>query len=146
MMKRIFFNKLVRDHIPYEEGWHFETKNLRYGKFLYFLKRKLVEESRELSYASSKQEIIEELSDVFDVFNQILVEYNVPMSQILEQSAKKKEKRGSFSKRLFLEYIDIPENDPKYQLFSEKYKNNKTVMIDDSKSNSEIINETQNNQ
>ena len=77
MTKRFFLNKLVRDNATSIDGSICSVKKLGYGKFLYFLKKKLIEEAIEVNTSTNKKEMIEELADVFDVFNNILSEYNI---------------------------------------------------------------------
>lgn len=142
MTKRFFLNKLVRDNATSIDGSICSVKKLGYGKFLYFLKKKLIEEAIEVNTSTNKKEMIEELADVFDVFNNILSEYNISMSVILEQSIKKQQEKGNFSKKLLLEYCDVKEDDPKFNEFNEKYKRQKYVMIDENNIHENNINKS----
>ena len=140
--KKFFLNKLVRDNATSIDGSICSVKKLGYGKFLYFLKKKLIEEAIEVNTSTNKKEMIEELADVFDVFNNILSEYNISMSVILEQSIKKQQEKGNFSKKLLLEYCDVKEDDPKFNEFNEKYKRQKYVMIDENNIHENNINKS----
>ena len=142
MTKRFFLNKLVRDNATSIDGSICSVKKVGYGKFLYFLKTKLIEEAIEVNTSTNKKEMIEELADVFDVFNNILSEYNISMSVILEQSIKKQQEKGNFSKKLLLEYCDVKEDDPKFNEFNEKYKRQKYVMIDENNIHENNINKS----
>ena len=145
MTKRFFFNKLIRDNVIMDSGGTYSIKKLGYGKFLYFLKRKLIEEAIEITASTNKKDMIDELADIFDIFNNILSEYNIPMSVILEQSIKKQQEKGTFSKRLLLEYCDIKEDNPQFNEFNEKYKKQKYTMIDENNIHEKIENKTKEN-
>lgn len=107
-MKKI--NKLVRDKIPEliqkEEkvcGFHtIDNEN----EFLYQLKNKLIEESNEVLLAKNDEELIEELADLFEVIETLLKEKKLDLSIIRSKKTLKRNKNGSFNKRIYLEWID----------------------------------------
>jgi predicted house-cleaning noncanonical NTP pyrophosphatase (MazG superfamily) len=108
---RIFINKLVRDKVVgklEEEKITCVVHKMNIGEYLYFLKKKSLEEAKEIVRTKRKQELLEELADFFDVFEKIMKEYNISMLRIVEESKKLKEILGGLSKKLFL--VDIKDD------------------------------------
>ena len=103
-MEKIF-NKLVRDNIPNIIDNHGEVAVTRvlddeeYKKELY---KKLLEEANEV-INSTEEETLEELADVLEILSSIASLNNKSIEDIIEIARMKREKRGGFQKRLFLE-------------------------------------------
>lgn len=99
------FNKLVRDKIPEiiennkEEAI---TKILSDEEYKIELLKKLKEETDEVLKASSKEEILEELSDTLEVIRCIAYSEGSNLEEIISLMEIKKEKRGGFSNKIFL--------------------------------------------
>lgn len=106
------YNKLVRDKIDEKIKANGEipiTRILSEEEYKIELLKKLDEEFLELKEAISlrdKEKILEESSDLFEVIKA----YNELMDNSFEDITKtmneKREKRGGFSRRLFLERVD----------------------------------------
>lgn len=64
-------------------------------------KKKLVEETKELSKVSQK-DLLNEMADVLETLNSLAEFYKIDFELIKEKQIKKRKKRGSFKKRLFL--------------------------------------------
>jgi len=77
-------------------------------QFSLALKEKLVEEAKELLEAKTQEEILNELSDVPELVESIAVNNKLIITEVEKQKLAKKEKRGGFEKKLFLEYVDEP--------------------------------------
>ncbi len=95
------YNKLVRDKIPdmiIEEGYIPKTKILSHKEYLHELDKKLGEEVRE--YRQSKE--IEELADILEVIYAICEARGYAADELMEIKDKKQQKRGGFSKKIFL--------------------------------------------
>ncbi|MEI3530460.1 MAG: nucleoside triphosphate pyrophosphohydrolase [Bacilli bacterium] len=103
-MEKIY-NKLVRDNIPDIIKKDGETPVIRilsddeYKKELY---KKLLEECNELISAKTKDDIIEEASDIFEVLSAISELEGRNIDKVIETSSQKRSKRGGFTKRIFL--------------------------------------------
>ena len=85
--KRFALFKLVRALTAKqleEKGLLHDIKILTRPKYLYKLKYKLIEEAREVLRTNNKRSLIEELGDVFEVFQLILNENKIAMSDILQ--------------------------------------------------------------
>lgn len=108
-MNRKTYNKLIRDKIP-----EIIKKNeaipkisvLNDDQFKSALKEKLIEEAKELLEAKTNEEILNELSDAFQLLESIALNNNTTLAEVEKQKEKKKAERGGFDKKLFLEYVD----------------------------------------
>ena len=101
------YPKLIRDRIP-ELFRASKRKNAKTrvakkdSEFLEFLLKKIVEESSELQYSIKHGNLIEELADVFEIFEQILKLEKLKMKDIKAFQKKKRKRNGGFTKRLLL--------------------------------------------
>ena len=108
-MPRKIYNKLIRDNIPEiiaENGGIAKMRKLDDKEFNAALKAKLLEEATELLEANTPEDILNELSDVSQVIESIAENNNLSLAEVEKQKENKKQKRGSFKKKLFLEYVD----------------------------------------
>lgn len=100
------FNKLVRDKIPEIIESHGEiptTRILDISEFKRELSKKLMEEAQEAYDAKNKDELFEELSDLYEIMLSIVKAEESSFDEIISIANEKREKRGSFEKRIFLE-------------------------------------------
>ena len=105
-MKKKVFNKLVRDKIPEIIKNNGDTpfcKTLTDEENLLELNKKLVEEVNEYLTADNSTQV-EELADVVEVIYGILKSKNVTFEQFEQVRNSKKQKRGGFEQKVFLEY------------------------------------------
>lgn len=103
-MEKIF-NKLVRDNIPNiidNNGEVAVTRVLADEEYKKELYKKLLEEANEV-INSTEEETLEELADVLEILSSIASLNNKSIEDIIEIARMKREKRGGFQKRLFLE-------------------------------------------
>ena len=108
-MNRKTYNKLIRDKIPEiikKDNAVPKISELNDKEFKIALKEKLVEEAKELQGAKTDEEILNELSDVLQLIESIALNNNLSITQVEKQKEKKKQERGGFDKKLFLEYVD----------------------------------------
>jgi predicted house-cleaning noncanonical NTP pyrophosphatase (MazG superfamily) len=100
------FNKLVRDKIPKIIISHGESaiyRELSLEEYRNELYKKLIEESNEVISSKTKEELMQELSDVYEVILSIALLEGKTIDDVVNEANKKREKRGGFEKRLFLE-------------------------------------------
>ena len=105
-MERIY-NKLVRDKIPNiieEKGETPVIKTLDAIEYKKELEKKLYEEYKEVIEANS-EEYIEELADMLEVIRALAKLENKSLDDVILIADKKKEKRGAFDKKIFLEKV-----------------------------------------
>ena len=99
------FNKLVRDNIPdkiEKNGEVAVTRILDDEEYREELYKKLLEEANEVVNAKTKDDILEELADVYEVVRAISELENSNIDNVVEISDNKKLKKGGFTKRIFL--------------------------------------------
>ena len=108
-MEKIY-NKLVRDKIPEiikADNAVPKIKILNQEEFLSELFNKLQEEAEECKKTQGdKDEIIKEIGDIYEVVDAIIREFALDPNQIREVKAERRDKRGGFEKRIFLESVD----------------------------------------
>ena len=98
------YNKLVRDKIPQiieEKGDFAETRELSDSEYLIELNKKLKEEVVE--YLEDNN--VEELADIVEVIYGILNAKNISLDEFEKIRKDKIDKRGAFSKKIFLEKV-----------------------------------------
>lgn len=108
-MSTEIYKKLIRDKIPQffaKPDKVFNTKTLSDPEFKIALKQKLVEEAQELSQTSLKEDLIDEIADVTEVLNYIKSSENISDDEIEKSRLAKKEERGGFDQKLFLESVE----------------------------------------
>ena len=107
-MEKIY-NKLVRDRIPEiiaSEGKTLKTKILSKEEFLIELFNKAGEEAAELIAArGNRAEVIKEIGDVQEVLDAIIDSLSLDREEIKRLKNERKEKRGAFKERIFLESV-----------------------------------------
>ncbi|OGD56993.1 hypothetical protein A2V71_02600 [Candidatus Berkelbacteria bacterium RBG_13_40_8] len=99
------YNKLIRDRIPeiiINAGEEPEIKKLSQKEFKIELKKKVLEEARELLRAESKEEIENEIVDIRELLDWLIKEFKISPYSIRNKKLKKNKERGSFTKKLFL--------------------------------------------
>ncbi|MBM7632451.1 MazG-like family protein [Geomicrobium sediminis] len=102
------YNKLVRDRIPEiikEQGKSCSTRILSLEDFKNKLREKLQEEVKEYLDTTSKDQAVEELSDVLEVVYSLAKMHGVTFSDIEKARIKKGEERGGFTERVLLEEV-----------------------------------------
>ena len=105
-MERVY-NKLVRDNIPEiikEKGEEPITRILESKEYKISLEEKLFEEYKEV-IESSEEERLEELADMIEVIKSLAESQNKTLEDVIELANQKREKRGGFEKRIFLEKV-----------------------------------------
>lgn len=104
-MKKQVFNKLVRDNIPDIIKSNNEIAEIRIlldDEYKNELNRKLLEEANEVISAKTDDEIKEELADLYEVMLAKLKLIDSDIKEIEKIAINKRNKRGSFDKRIFL--------------------------------------------
>ena len=106
-MKKIVYNKLVRDKIPEiieKEGKTCTCSVLSDENYLKMLDEKLNEELAE--YQEDKS--MEELADLLEVIKAVALARGSSFEKVEEIRRTKAEKRGGFDKRIYLEEVIEP--------------------------------------
>lgn len=104
-MEKIY-NKLVRDNIPdiiRSDNETPVTRILTEAEYERELYRKLAEECKEVYRAEDNDEACKELADVLEVIRAIANIKGKSLEDIIKLAEDKRNKRGGFSKRVYLE-------------------------------------------
>lgn len=102
--KKYYHRKLVRDKIPdliKAHGDELETTVLDKAQFEKELRKKLVEESKELIEAK-EEDLVNELADVLELVKSLASHHKIPFKYLERYQAEKRKKRGGFGKRIYL--------------------------------------------
>jgi predicted house-cleaning noncanonical NTP pyrophosphatase (MazG superfamily) len=104
------YNKLVRDKIPEiikQGGSTPAVRVLDEREYILELERKLSEEVSEYLESGS----LEELADVSEVLAAILRARGHTAEELIVTMDKKREERGGFAERIYLEYVKSADED-----------------------------------
>lgn len=107
-MKKIVYNKLVRDKIPQiieKSGQTCITQVLTEDEYIRKLDEKLTEELAE--YRESKA--LEELADLLEVMEATVKARGYTWQELLQIRDQKREKRGGFEDRILLKEVQSSE-------------------------------------
>lgn len=103
------YNKLVRDNIPKiieSEGKKFKTHILNDEEYELELRKKLIEEAKELFEAESIEQKIYELADIYEIIEYVLMVNNIDKKTVDITRIKKNMENGSFEDKIFLEHVN----------------------------------------
>jgi predicted house-cleaning noncanonical NTP pyrophosphatase (MazG superfamily) len=104
-MRTTTYRKLVRDRIPaiiQQNGGLPTVRRLPAAKVLPALKAKLGEEAAELRKAKTRDDLIAEVADVFEILDALLQRSGVSLVDVRRVQREKRRKRGGFAEGFFL--------------------------------------------
>mgnify|MGYP001585920072 FL=1 len=104
-MKKIYYNKLIRDRIPekiLKKGSKLKTRVLGRAAFERELRLKVVEEAGGVAAAASKKELLDELADLQTVVDALKRLKKITASEARAGYVKNLRAKGKFKKRLYL--------------------------------------------
>ena len=112
-MPKFKFNKLCRDKVidrvmEQSPGSKISSHRLNDAEFNEQIRIKLLEEAQEVAVAKDRQELVSELADLHEVIDALTQIHQISKSEIAEIQAKKRDKRGGFEGRLFVEIAEHP--------------------------------------
>jgi predicted house-cleaning noncanonical NTP pyrophosphatase (MazG superfamily) len=108
-MKKYIYNKLIRDNIPTiieKDNRACIVSVLDDEKFYLELKKKLIEEANEVLAASTRDELISEIADMYEIIDKLKGIYSIEDLEVSKIQNLKAEKNGKFEKKLFLVSVD----------------------------------------
>lgn len=100
--------KLVRNSIPdiiEREGKTVRVRILGDEEYIIELRKKLNEEIAEADRASSVMDRAEEIADIYEVLEALTIAYRIDPQLVTNIKLQKKNERGGFEKRIFLDEI-----------------------------------------
>jgi predicted house-cleaning noncanonical NTP pyrophosphatase (MazG superfamily) len=98
-------NKLVRDRVDAimeRRGYIVWKRTLGVRAYRKELRRKLLEEAREVSRAPNKSALLKELADCYEVIDALIEEYGLDRRMVRLEQAFRRMERGGFRRRLYL--------------------------------------------
>jgi predicted house-cleaning noncanonical NTP pyrophosphatase (MazG superfamily) len=104
----VVYRKLVRDRIPeiiQSEGGRPVIRVLDQASYRQALLAKLIEEAREASRATT-EDLPGELADVLEALQAVIVTVGMSWPQLLALADDKRNRRGGFGRRIFLESVE----------------------------------------
>ena len=112
--RRFISNKLWRDTAPerleVEDNAIVHVLDLNDQEYEHQLGLKLLEEADEVVTAKSKEELISEIGDVYEVLDCIIALHNLSKDEIAAKQEKKRIARGSYLQRKFVTYAEYVPN------------------------------------
>lgn len=102
---KVYYRKLVRDAIPEiirKSGKRCKTESIPHAEYLVALYRKMEEELAE--YRANP--CLEELADLLEVIRATAVARGYTVEELESVRAKKAASRGSFERRVYLQYVE----------------------------------------
>lgn len=88
-----------------ENGGKYKTRIMSKIEYEKELKKKIVEESKEL-IKTPKEKLLNELADVLELVKSISSHYKIPFSKVEEYQENKRKTHGGFKKMIFLIWSD----------------------------------------
>jgi len=113
--KKLWRDKAV-DMMEQNHGSRIHWRRLDDKEFDEQIRLKLLEETQEVVAAKDRKELISELADVQEVISSLADLYDVSKEEITAAQTKKREERGGFQARCFVDTAEHPEGG-----FGEKY-------------------------
>lgn len=108
-MKRIHYNKLIRDKIPDKMDRRkvaYRICCLKQKEFAKELVKKVEEEGRGLRRVNNRKQMILELADVVAVVNEIKKVFKIKKSELDQAIKANQQCKGGFKKRLYLYWTE----------------------------------------
>lgn len=108
-MKKVYYNKLVRDNIVdkiNKLGEAFEVRELSDDEFQQELLKKVIEEASALARVSTKEDFLDELADLSIVLDTLTKLQNISNTEVEEARQKNFNRKGGFQKKLFMHWSE----------------------------------------
>ena len=133
-MVRFYLQKLVRDRVVSNclddpEVLHTEYRELDSREFRRELVHKVHEEADEIPLGDKQRdESLKELADLQEVVDTLHQDFGFSIEQVQEEMARKKQKKGGFDNRHYIEYNDLVDGSKWVEIFRaqpDKYREEK---------------------
>lgn len=122
-MPKFIFNRLVRDNLRHayaELGQKAVYKKLSKREHISELKRKVIEEVKEIPEDGPISELIEEIADLQQVIDDMKKLIGISDEQVDVAKKQKFDKKGGFIEGTFVETLELEENDEWVEYYRRK--------------------------
>lgn len=116
---------LVRDKMVEKmqsKGILVDYKKLNQKNYVNALRKKVVEEAREVAAENDREKLVFELADLQEVAQTLAETLEITASEISEARKKKREKSGGFSKKHFTNFVEIKNDNPAIEYYLQRPK------------------------
>jgi len=120
-MPKFKFSKLVRDNIVDQQiasGAKPNFRQLSKAEHIHELINKITEEAREIENAEAG-EVVAEIADVQQVIDDLKVALSITNEDVVKAQEAKSSKNGTFKKGLFVDYVEVTEDNPWVEYYRE---------------------------
>lgn len=103
-------DKLIRDKMPdilRTMGVSVSMRVMKLDEYVEALKKKLIEEAREVLDAQIEDELCEELADIIEVVQTLIRVSGLKTEQIEQRRLQKIEEKGGFEKKIYNAFIEM---------------------------------------
>jgi predicted house-cleaning noncanonical NTP pyrophosphatase (MazG superfamily) len=107
LQKKLWRDKMV-DIVEQREGSKIYWRQLNDQEFNQNIRIKLLEEAEEVVNAQSRNELIGELADLYEVIDSLTAVNNINIKEIVTEQMRKRDERGGFTGRKFVEKTQHP--------------------------------------
>lgn len=129
-VRKIMYQKfktkiLVRDKMVEKmqsKGILVDYKKLNQKNYVNALRKKVVEEAREVAAENDREKLVFELADLQEVAQTLAETLEITASEISEARKKKREKSGGFSKKHFTNFVEIKNDNPAIEYYLQRPK------------------------
>ncbi len=91
-----------------EKGGKVTSRFLTEEQFIDALNEKLTNEAKEVAAATTKDDKINELSDILEIVESYRKKYAITEEELKNFHNDKRTKRGGYDDHLYIEYIEVP--------------------------------------
>lgn len=111
-------DRVVPNCLDDPEVLHTEYRELDSQEFRRELVRKIHEETEEIPLGDDQQdEALKELADLQEVVDALRQDFGFSIEQVQEEMARKKQKKGGFDNRHYIEYNDLVDDSKWVEIF-----------------------------
>ncbi len=112
-MRTFAYKKLVRDKIVEDvikTGGTVKYKILKRTSYFIELKRKLLEEAKELINVTNLDEMLNELADIQEIIDNLLAFSGNSKQKLIQAQKSKNQKKGSFKKMHYIDHVSVADD------------------------------------
>jgi predicted house-cleaning noncanonical NTP pyrophosphatase (MazG superfamily) len=113
-MRYFKFEKLVRDKIlpQMQQNQHVVrgVKKLNDSEFINELIKKILEEAHEMANVSSKEDLKNELADVYETLDYLKTALSISNEELELKKKQKSDKNGGFNDRIYIVDVGVDED------------------------------------